>query len=234
MIHVIKLGGSLLDLPDLVARFEFWRCAEAGVELSVCLEAGAVNRPPQQWPEPHPGVGSTPGAVPGAGAKAALVVGGGDAADVVRQFDARYKLGPEPSHWLAIRAMQFNTFLVAAVLPDCRLVGSLRECEAAWHGGKLAVIDPLAWLERDDRAGLCVPHRWSFTSDSIAGYIGGRLGAQRLTLLKSNLPVTDRDRPPQPLAGTVVDEDFADAAGDVPRVDLVNLRVQPPKRFVYR
>jgi 5-(aminomethyl)-3-furanmethanol phosphate kinase len=242
MIHVIKLGGSLLDLPDLVARFESWLRAEAGVELLACLEADAAKRAAIRGAKPDSVTGAgpilklAPGVTPGnaPGIEAALVVGGGAAADAVRAFDQRFHLGPVASHWLAIRAMQFNTLLVAAVLPECRLASSLRECEAAWHAGKLAIIDPLAWLERDERARLGVPHRWSFTSDSVAGYIAGRLGARRLTLLKSSLPKRDMSRPPQPLAGTIVDEDFFDASADVPRVDLVNLRVLPPQRFVYR
>lgn len=195
-IHVVKLGGSLLDLPELVARFTAWREAELGP-------------------------------------RGVLVVGGGGAADVVRAFDKAFNLDEEAAHWLAVRAMQLNAHCLAAVLPHCRLVTNPIGCEIAWRAGDLAVIDPLVWLEREHAEGVCIPHRWTFTSDSIAAHVAMRLNARQLTLLKSTLPKGDCG--PECAAGLgVVDEDFPSACSGVPHVQLVNLRELPWRRCVLR
>lgn len=196
VVHVVKLGGSLLDLPELVPRFTGWREEELGP-------------------------------------RGVLVVGGGDAADVVRAYDKAFKLDEEAAHWLAVRAMQLNAHCLAAVLPRCRLVTNAVGCEIAWRAGELAVIDPLVWLEREHVEGVLIPHRWTFTSDSIAAHVATRLSARQLTLLKSTLPKGDCG--PECAAGLgVVDEDFPFACGGVPRVQLVNLRELPWRRCVLR
>lgn len=71
--------------------------------------------------------------------------------------------------------------------------------------------------------GVTIPHRWSFTSDSIAAHIATRLDAAKLTLLKSTLPASPCDLAEAGRLG-IVDADFAAAAAGVPRVELVNLR----------
>jgi aspartokinase-like uncharacterized kinase len=189
-IHVVKLGGSLLDLPDLAERFDAWRAAELGP-------------------------------------RGLLVVGGGAAADLVRGFDKAFGLGERASHWLAIRAMQLNAHCVAAVLKGVAVVADRAACVAAWRGDRLAILDPLEWLSREAAEGVHIPHRWTFTSDSVAAHVATRLGAARLTLLKSTLPNGECG-----LAGAarpgIVDEDFPDAARNLPRIELVNLRVTPP------
>lgn len=228
-IHVAKLGGSLLDLPDLVTRFERWRAAEMG-------------------------------------ARCILVVGGGVAADVVRHFDTAFVLGEVKSHWMAIRAMQFNAHCAAAVISRCRLVGDEKECHAAWDARELAIIDPLRWLEREDAIGVAIPHRWTFTSDSVAAHIATRVGAAKLTMLKSKLPpreqrlagrknprlrrsagsdpaseaetASDRarvnDEVARAAAAGIVDADFVAASAAIATIEIVNLRESPPARRVLR
>ena len=195
-IQVIKLGGSLLDMPGLVPRFEAYRQAE------ICE-------------------------------RALLVVGGGRLADAVRQFDLLHGLGPERGHWMAVRAMQVNAHMVAGVLTSAVAVDDARECNGAWNMDKLAIMDPLVWLVREVQNGITVPHRWSFTSDSIAAHVATQLGAARLTLLKSTSPEQCNDL--QSLAEQgIVDEDFPVAAAKLPLVETVNLRVQPWTRCEWR
>lgn len=188
-IHVIKLGGSLLDWPGLADGIEVFRRS---------IQSGRV----------------------------AMIVGGGLAADHVRGFDDCHGVGEEISHWLAIRAMALNTCLVATLLKRFKIVADLQECEGVWAAGDLALIEPLAWLEGEYREGLSIPHRWSFTSDSIAAYLATRLCAERLTLLKSALPEGDCDFARAGELG-VVDCEFEAAAAGIPEVGLVNLRSDP-------
>lgn len=189
-IHVVKLGGSLVDpagLPDLLPRFERWRREALGP-------------------------------------RGLIVVGGGDAADIVRAFDKAYGLNEVAAHWLAVRAMDLNAHLVATVVQRCSLVSDLAGCTEAWGKATLPIVDPLAWLSREEsREGVKIPHRWSFTSDSIASHVATRLGAAKLTLLKSTLPPSPCDLAEAGRLG-IVDADFANAAAGLPRVELVNLR----------
>lgn len=185
----MKLGGSLLDLPDLRERLGAYRAA-------------AMSE------------------------RALLVVGGGDAAEMVRRFDRIHGLDETTGHWLAVRAMQINALMLAAVLERTRLVDTPAACAPAWEAGELAVMEPMEWLAAEEAAGVCVPHCWQFTSDSIAALAACRLGAERLTLLKSTLPAREGEGITLEEASRsgVVDEELPRAAAGLACVELVNLR----------
>lgn len=185
-IHVIKLGGSLLDLPDLGQRWNRF------------CDKRVTGRP-------------------------LLVVGGGDAADTVRNFDQRFKLDETEGHWLAVHAMQFNARLVEAVVPNIRLAADMESAQKAWNNGHVPAIDPVAWLRAIEQTGITVPHKWIFTSDSIAALLATQIGAGRLTLLKSTLPTGECDVSDASRLG-IVDEAFPTASQSVASVELVNLR----------
>ena len=185
--HIVKLGGSLLDLSDVFDRLAAFRRDRLGP-------------------------------------RGMLVVGGGEAADLVRRFDALHALGEHDGHWLAVRAMQLNAHLVARVLPNAQLVSDVEECESAWRAGELAIMEPIDWLEREHAAGITIPHRWQFTSDSIAAHVCGRLGGGRLTLLKSTLPNGDGLTLADAARHGVVDAELPRAAAGLREVALVNLR----------
>jgi aspartokinase-like uncharacterized kinase len=59
------------------------------------------------------------------------------------------------------------------------------------------VLAPYAWLRDADP----LPHSWDVTSDSIAAWVAGQVGASRLVLLK----------PPGAVAGDRMDAHFAQA-----------------------
>ncbi len=158
-----------------------------------------------------------------------LVVGGGAAVDVVREWDRRHHLGDEPAHQLAIRAMSVTAFLAAAILEHARAVASLGEAHAVWKDGGLPVLlaEPiLAALESPaDR----LPASWDVTSDSIAAWLAPRAGADELVLLKS------ADLPAGGIGAAVrsgmVDRYFPKLMAELPRLSWVNLRSSNP-RFV--
>lgn len=171
------------------------------------------------------------------GPRGVVVVGGGEAADIVRAFDKAYGLDESRAHWGAVRAMSLNAELIAAVVAEAALVSDAAGCEEAWARGRLAIVEPLSWLERAAARGVTIPHRWSFTSDSIAAHVAVQLakelGSARLTLLKSTLP----DRPcdiQKAAALGVVDADFPQACASLERVDLVNLRSADFERCALR
>lgn len=189
MTHVVKIGGSLLDLPDLKPRLQRF--------FATCTPENLL-----------------------------VVVGGGRAADLARAWDAMHQVGEHAGHWLAVRAMQLNAHMLAAVLPQARLVEDQAQAQQAWEQQRIALVDPVVWLEHLERIGCGAPARWSFTSDSIAAHLAGQLHAQRLTLLKSTLPKSDCGLSCAVGLG-VVDDDFPAAAGHLAEsggVQLVNLR----------
>lgn len=191
-VRVVKLGGSLLDLPDLPSRFDSYLKG---------LNSQGLQR-------------------------IVLIVGGGQAADVVRQYNRQHHLGDHDGHWLAVRAMAFNAHCVARVLSRCQMVAVPDACHTAWQQGNVAVGEPVAWLQTMEEQGVVIPHRWSFTSDSIAAAIAVFMRAEGLTLLKSTLPKGPLSRV-QAAATRLVDDDFPTASATLKHVELVNLRSGP-------
>jgi len=100
---VAKVGGSLLDWPQLADRLQRW--------------LAALGTP-----------------------RVVLVVGGGPAADLVRRRDQWDDLGDDKSHWLAVRAMTFNGYLLEGLLENAKVVASLRQCESLWQDGVVPIL----------------------------------------------------------------------------------------------
>jgi aspartokinase-like uncharacterized kinase len=144
---VLKLGGSLLDLPDLPARL-----------LAII---GQTTRKPL------------------------LVVGGGMAADCVRDWERIHRLESTTSHWLAVRAMEFNECMIASLLPVSARVICVQDVQRAWNEGHIALLNAFAWLKRMEGSPEHLPHSWDVTSDSIAADAAIRFQAAGLMLLKS-------------------------------------------------
>lgn len=144
---VVKVGGSLLEVPDLGRRLSNWRRREA--------------------PRRH-----------------IVVIGGGPAADVIRRADQLHTLGEERSHWLALRALTLNAYLLAELLSNAEVVLDLATCQSVWERGKSPVLDPHAFMQADEGQAGALPHRWDVTSDSLAARVAEVAGASRLVLLK--------------------------------------------------
>ncbi|MEO8258195.1 MAG: hydantoinase/oxoprolinase family protein [Acidobacteriota bacterium] len=129
--------------------------------------------------------------------RALLVVpGGGPFADVVRDVDRRYGLADAAAHWMAVLAMDQYAHLVAARLTGARLVEDPAGITPAIAAGRVPVLAPSRWL----RAADPLPHGWDVTSDSLAAWIAGAVGARLLVLIK-----------PPGATGELVDPYFAHA-----------------------
>lgn len=200
-VVLYKLGGSLLDLPELSNR------------LTSLLERRRTARP-------------------------LVVVGGGAAADLVREWDRKHSLGDEPAHRLALRAMQLNERLLAALLPRATVVSTREAAAAAWSESRLAIVSAFDFLAAEEAtlrsesgtsaaatswAGRPLPHTWDVTSDSIAAWIALRWPADEVVLLKSTAPPPKWRSEP----GDFVDRHFREMAASLPHVDALNLRDEP-------
>jgi aspartokinase-like uncharacterized kinase len=192
---VLKVGGSLLVLPDLAARIPDF------------LEREAIFRP-------------------------VLCPGGGAIADLVRVWDRVHALGEERSHRLALAAMALNGLLLVEVLPKALPARDGAGLSAAWEEGAVPVLDARAFIEAEERRapGEPLPHLWTATSDSVAAWIAGALGAGELVLAKSAPP------PPGSLTDLArlgyLDEHFPRIARGIPRISAVDLRGPNPSRRV--
>lgn len=109
-----------------------------------------------------------------------VVPGGGPFADAVREVDRDIGLGHDAAHWMAILGMEQFAHLLASRIPAARLVEHPAQLAAVWEDQCVPVLAPFRWLRQADP----LPHSWDVTSDSIASWIAGALGARRLVLVK--------------------------------------------------
>lgn len=109
-----------------------------------------------------------------------IVPGGGPFADHIRAQQSVLGFSDRAAHAMAILAMeQFGHLLLDR---DARLTPArtLAEIDAALTGNKVPVWMPsLLALSADD-----IPASWDITSDSLAAWLSGRLGASSLLLIK--------------------------------------------------
>jgi aspartokinase-like uncharacterized kinase len=109
-----------------------------------------------------------------------IVPGGGPFADTVRHVDRQFTLSDDAAHWMAVLAMDQYAHLVVSRLAGSVLVADPGETAAALGAAHLPVLAPSRWLRDADP----LPHTWDVTSDSIAAWIAGAVGARRLVLVK--------------------------------------------------
>ncbi|MEO2017174.1 MAG: hypothetical protein ABGZ53_22695 [Fuerstiella sp.] len=206
-LSILKLGGSLLSLPDV------------GDRLVSFVNQHQIENP-------------------------VVVAGGGESADLVRNWAERFALSDSTAHDLALKAMALNGELLSHLDDRFTLVNN------PWDHGDLsppervAVLHPLsaiASLEARLPHDQHLPKSWDVTSDSIAAWFAKCWNAERLYLLKSiDLPaellhsqpdsdVTQQQR--TSLANQLtqrgfVDQAFAEFATTIPSVAWCNLRCQ--------
>ncbi|HEX6535753.1 MAG TPA: hypothetical protein VF041_14240 [Gemmatimonadaceae bacterium] len=109
-----------------------------------------------------------------------VVPGGGPFADIVRAVETSLALGDDAAHWMAILGMAQYAHLLVSRMTRARLVEHPERVATALDERVLPVLSPYRWLREEDP----LPHSWDVTSDSIAAWVAGRLGARRLLLVK--------------------------------------------------
>jgi aspartokinase-like uncharacterized kinase len=103
-----------------------------------------------------------------------VVPGGAGFADAVREHDRRFGLRATTAHRMAILGMDQFGLLLSDLIP-----GAARCTDLAARGaGRTTVLLP-AGLPLD-----VLPASWEVTSDSIAAWVSGQVGAGRLVLVK--------------------------------------------------
>jgi aspartokinase-like uncharacterized kinase len=114
------------------------------------------------------------------GRRLVVVPGGGPFADADRPMFKRVRIGEDAAHWMAVLGMDQYAHALAARAPGAVLVEQPEEIGPALAAGALPVLAPYRWLRTADP----LPHVWDVTSDSIAAWVAGALGARRIVLIK--------------------------------------------------
>jgi aspartokinase-like uncharacterized kinase len=110
-----------------------------------------------------------------------VVPGGGAFADAVRGVDRMLRLSSDAAHWAAVRAMDQLADVLADRYPGAQFVADAQEAHQALRRGRVPVLAPHRWLRSADP----LPHTWDVTSDSIAAWVAGAVGARRVVLVKA-------------------------------------------------
>jgi dihydroneopterin aldolase len=137
--------------------------------------------------------------------RAVIVPGGGPFADAVRSAQTRMGFDDRAAHHMALLAMeQYGRVLISlnGVLAAADSADVIRRQLAA---GKVPVWMPARMaLAADD-----IARSWDVTSDSLAAWLAGRIGASRLYLVKHVPLRSGRVRCDDLVAKGVVDKAFA-------------------------
>lgn len=109
---------------------------------------------------------------------AIVAPGGGPFADAAREAQARWRFDDRAAHHMAILGMRQYGLMLAGM--NSRLLPAETDDLSARPG------QAKVWLPRPeelDQAGI--PASWEVTSDSLAAWLAGRIGATHLLLVKS-------------------------------------------------
>lgn len=175
-------------------------------------------------------------------ARCAVVIGGGPAADVVRDWANTYGLSEEAAHWLAIDSLTLTARLAETIwnrdvgrqwdgrglVPTARIVGNRAAADAAWLAGELPIVELSGLLRGLPAEVPTPPHSWDVTSDSLAGWLAGHWSAAKLVLVKSAPLPEGVQLVHAPLLG-LVDAYFPQLARQLPEVDWCDLRTSPAR-----
>ncbi len=158
----------------------------------------------------------------------AVLVGGGEIADLVRRWDRNHKLGAERSHDLAVAAMAFNARLVHLLVTASELVTKRSAVRRACARSGIAILEPATVLaEAEKMASERLPRSWDVTSDSIAAFLAIEWRAAALVLIKSTSPPAGQSAAAAARHGEV-DKYFPHLAKRLPLVAWANLRSKRP------
>ena len=102
-----------------------------------------------------------------------IVPGGAWFADAVREADGRFALPATTAHRMAVLGMEQLGWLLSELIP-----GAVRSTQPRADARGTTVLLP-ARLALDE-----LPASWQVTSDSIAAWVAGQAGADRLVLVK--------------------------------------------------
>jgi aspartokinase-like uncharacterized kinase len=110
-----------------------------------------------------------------------IVPGGGEFADAVRAAQARHAFSESAAHHMALLAMHMVGVMLADFAPGFVLADTVDEFSGAWQRDQTPIWAPVRMVLAVPE----IPASWDVTSDSLAAWLAGHIGAARLVLVKS-------------------------------------------------
>ena len=146
--------------------------------------------------------------------RAVIVPGGGPFADAVRVAQAQMGFDNRAAHRMALLAMEQYGCAIQSRHEALSLADSLDSIHRGLADGQVPVWlpTPMALSATD------IPQSWDVTSDSLAAWLAGKIGAARLLLVKQVEPAHGTARVADLVERDIVDKAFANfhAASGVP------------------
>jgi len=124
------------------------------------------------------------GALAACGGNVVLVPGGGPFADAVRKAQPKMGFDDAAAHHMALLAMEQYGRALASLTPGFRVAGTSAAIRRVLREGHVPVWAPTGMVLRAPD----IPASWDITSDSLAAWLAGRIGARCLLLIKQGGP----------------------------------------------
>ena len=144
------------------------------------------------------------GALAGCGGRSVVVPGGGPFADAVRQAQAKIGFSDAAAHHLALLAMEQFAWALASLSARFCIADSATAIRRALRAGNVAIWSPTKMVLGTPE----IPPSWEITSDSLAAWLAGQIGAQQLVLVKHGGPFASPLRAADLAARGIVDRAF--------------------------
>jgi aspartokinase-like uncharacterized kinase len=153
-------------------------------------------------------------AIAGCAGRAVVVPGGGPFADAVRAAQAQMGFDDPAAHRMALLAMEQYGCAIKSLHRALALAGSLDSILRCLADDRVPV-----WLPTQMALDAAeIPQSWDVTSDSLAAWLAGKIGAEQLLLIKHVEPAHGTIRAADLATRNIVDQAFAKflAASGVP------------------
>ena len=111
-----------------------------------------------------------------------IVLGGGEFANLIREYDRQMKFSDEVTHYTAIDCMDIIAKLVCDKVESAKLAYTLKEAEKIAENNLTPIFIVSDFLKKQDPFECS----WDVTSDSIAAYIAHSLNANLLIVTNVN------------------------------------------------
>jgi 5-(aminomethyl)-3-furanmethanol phosphate kinase len=144
-------------------------------------------------------------AIAGCAGGAVIVPGGGPFADAVRAAQAQMGFDDCAAHRMGLLAMEQYGCAIRSLHEKLSLAETLDSIRCGLVNGQVPV-----WLSSRMVLGANgIPQSWDVTSDSLAAWLAGEIGAERLLLVKHIEPACGTVRAADLVTRDIVDKAFA-------------------------
>jgi 5-(aminomethyl)-3-furanmethanol phosphate kinase len=138
------------------------------------------------------------------GGRSVVVPGGGPFANAVRHAQPKLGFSDAVAHHLALLAMEQFGQVLASLSSNFVIVYSAAKIRRALHAGDVPIWSPTRMVLRRPEI---VPS-WDVTSDSLAAWLAGHIGAEQIVLVKHGGPFGNPVRAVDLADRGVVDQAF--------------------------